>query len=885
MKYRCCHEQRRLKVSEDPTLNGIEYLEVIDHDLAHDDPLRQRTLLVHFFKPVPTGKKALTAANVRIDGGERIRGVKVLWAAAASPEPTQLVAPDPPDTAAAEAPTLALVNRLEDGPGTLVVRTDEAGDFSTYTLRLVASPDSDAPPEGFDPCLQEVAFAFKAQCPSDFDCAPPRTCVPQTDEPPEIDYLAKDYPGFRRLILDRLSQLVPQWRQSSEADMGVAVAELLAYVCDHLSYQQDAVATEAYLNTARRRVSLRRHAVLVDYPMHDGCNARAWVQVQTSADSLSLSLAGLRFLTQCGDFDPEIAPGPKLEAAMRASPLVFEAMLDPRLRNGANADEYRQSLYAAHNEMRFYTWDDESCCLQQGATRATLKGAFPALAKGDVLVLEERVGPLTGEPGDADPSHRHAVRLTGAQTRDDPLGGQAITEISWASADALPFSLCVSGDNHGKMTYLDNIGVARGNIVLVDHGRTITSGDLGQTLDAEKLGTVPQPSLINVAACCVDPCKPPPPDAIPPRYRPVLAKRPLTQAAGQFVDAAGGLKGTQPYPFDSFGPAAHAIDADMRNVVPQLDLTSVYKGTTNSWSARRNLFGSKANDHDFVVEVDEAGDAALRFGDNALGMRPESTTAFSASYRIGNGAAGNVGPESIAHIVGATGAILGVRNPCAARGGVDAEDAASVRRHAPQAFRTQQRAVTLDDYARVAGQDTRVQRAAASMRWTGSWYTVFLTVDPVAGAQASDVKAELPGEVDPYRMAGVDLECNDPHYVSLQIGLHVCVMDDYFRSEVRRQLMLLFSNRALPDRKRALFHPDNYTFGQSVFLSQLYEAAHNVPGVAAVQVTKFQRQGTDDPSWLMRGEFPIGPFEIARMDNDPNYPEHGVLELDIHGGK
>jgi hypothetical protein len=35
----------------------------------------------------------------------------------------------------------------------------------------------------------------------------------------------------------------------------------------------------------------------------------------------------------------------------------------------------------------------------------------------------------------------------------------------------------------------------------------------------------------------------------------------------------------------------------------------------------------------------------------------------------------------------------------------------------------------------------------------------------------------------------------------------------------------------------------------------------------------------------MRGEFPIGPFEIARMDNDPNYPEHGVLELDIHGGK
>ena len=73
---------------------------------------------------------------------------------------------------------------------------------------------------------------------------------------------------------------MPQWQERNPADLGVALVELLAYVGDHLSYQQDAVATEAYLGTARRRVSVRRHARLVDYPMHDGCNARAWVQVQ-----------------------------------------------------------------------------------------------------------------------------------------------------------------------------------------------------------------------------------------------------------------------------------------------------------------------------------------------------------------------------------------------------------------------------------------------------------------------------------------------------------------------------------------------------------------------------------------------------------------------------
>src|SRR5262249_57995500 len=103
---------------------------------------------------------------------------------------------------------------------------------------------------------------------------------------PDIDYLAKDYQGFRRLMLDRLSLLAPGWTERSAADIGVMLVELLAYAADNLSYRQDAIANEAYLATARRRVSVRRHARLVDYALHDGCNARAWVQVRVSADQL-----------------------------------------------------------------------------------------------------------------------------------------------------------------------------------------------------------------------------------------------------------------------------------------------------------------------------------------------------------------------------------------------------------------------------------------------------------------------------------------------------------------------------------------------------------------------------------------------------------------------
>ena len=136
---------------------------------------------------------------------------------------------------------------LEEPANVLLVRTDSRGDFSLYTLRLVAGATSDEPPAGFDPLLASVEFSFKVECPTDFDCLPACDCPPEAREAPAIDYLAKDFQSFRSLMLDRLSLLAPDWTERSTPDVGIALVELLAYVADELSYRQDAVATEAYL--------------------------------------------------------------------------------------------------------------------------------------------------------------------------------------------------------------------------------------------------------------------------------------------------------------------------------------------------------------------------------------------------------------------------------------------------------------------------------------------------------------------------------------------------------------------------------------------------------------------------------------------------------------
>ena len=79
--------------------------------------------------------------------------------------------------------------------------------------------------------------------------------------------------------------------------------------------------------------------------------------------------------------------------------------------------------------------------------------------------------------------------------------------------------------------------------------------------------------------------------------------------------------------------------------------------------------------------------------------------------------------------------------------------------------------------------------------------------------------------------------------------------------------------------------PTTFRFGQTVYLSPIYAAARKVAGVTSVTATVFQPQGVNDTSFLANGEIPIGPLQIASMDNDPSYPNHGQLTLTLVGGK
>jgi hypothetical protein len=881
----CQDERRRGDVREAPLL-GIDYVEVSSKD---------RQLLEVFF--LGKAPQNVRTANIRITGGRRTPDVQ---------------------------PISVRVERQRDPTrdDVLEVRVNQEGDFSEYTLSFIeldeAGKPTGQPMAGFDARYASATFHFRVDCPSDLDCKQPEICPPPSRPQPDINYLAKDYASFRQLILDRMAVTLPQWPERHTADIGIMLVELLAYAADYLSYYQDAVATEAYLGTARQRISIRRHARLVDYFLHEGCNARAWLTIATDTDG-PLDPENIYFTTPIPSAsDKHLFQEAELARVPAGSFEIFEPLVPDRSR--------QIQIYAAHSEIHFYTWGDCECCLPKGATSATLVDTGLHLAPGDVLIFEEVLGPKTGSPADADPSHRQAVRLTEVTKGFDALypvegseSGQPIVEIEWCFEDALAFPLCISAKMPAPdCTCKTNISVARGNVVLVDHGaRTV-----------EEIGTVGTKSSQETCGC---ECQPPGITVTAAGFGPQLSQVPLTWS--------------QPLP--PCFCAAPGLVQDPRQALPPMTLTGVETTAggdiTTVWTPKRDLLESGATDTDFVVEIDNDGIAHLRFGDGSLGLMPRAGMRFRAKYRVGNGAAGNVGAESISCIVfrkltEGVGNLV-PRNPISASGGIDPESIDEARMFAPTAFKnTLERAITADDYAALASDNARrlrersalfeasapapeklareaqeeesgeelppisdictqpfrqLQGAKARLRWTGSWNQVLVAADPLGTEDADpELLQEIRAYLEPYRRVGHDLYVRPAQYVGIDLGMHVCVLPNFLRGHVEGALLDVFSDRVLSDGTKGFFHPDNLTFGDGVYASRIVAAAQSVTGVSSVRLTRLKRLvvgeappvpgDSDVPD---SGVLPLGSFEIARLDNDPNFPENGRLTLTLGGGR
>ena len=633
----------------------------------------------------------------------------------------------------------------------------------------------------------------------DFDCAPALR-LPARGPPsaPAIDYLAKDYQRFRRLMLDRLSLLAPELDGAQRAPTSASRSSSCSPTSPTSSRTgRTRSPPRRTSHTARRRTSLRRHARLVDYVVHEGCNARAWVRVLVDVDGVVPAAAATPLLTRVPD-----AAGRGSRPAARRSSRARGAAPSCSRRSRRCADEL---LYASHERFDFWTWGDAGCCLPRGATVGDARSATTRSCRPATCSCSRRSqGRVTGAPTTPTRRSALAVRLDARQSRRATRPAASSTtrrrttpstspRSRWDDADALPFPLCISRRGRRRARRRE----AWGNIVLADHGRTRPGR-------AARRGAAPVLPTVERDGC--DPCDTRSragPDPLPadarrtrrvtqtrgrrPREVRARCRRPPGDSTSELASrtVARRVPGRcsrasrhprRTSPSSAAATASWSVSDGDTVALPQLGrrdaarcsrrpvlaaersrrirarpcrpiaLAARCSDRHEPWTPQLDLLGSDGD----AARVRRRGRARRRrrccaSATASTAAGPSTGTAFDGDLprrqrrrRQRRRAARS--PTSSRR----DGVVLGVTNPLPAGGGIDPEPADAIRRDAPEAYlAVQERAVTAADYARGRSErDPHVQRPPATFRWTGSWHTVFVTADRAGGLRRSTTAFE-----------------------------------------------------------------------------------------------------------------------------------------------
>ena len=677
---------------------------------------------------------------------------------------------------------------------------------------------------GFDPVFASLEFRFRPGCFS-ANCKP-LTAYPPAEAQPSIDYLAKDYDSFRHTMIAAMMQRVPNWQASTEAQLDVVLLDLFSAAADELSNYQDRVMQEAYWPTAQKRISLRRHARLMGYYPYEGNQSSSTLALNFPGPA-SYTVAAWKTASCTGTFPPQ------------PNAVTFVV----------SADTYIDSVFSS---LELYTWSDAIPLLPKGATSAELafsSAAGASYAEGLVtqgkiqrLLVQEWLNPATGQAGGADANKRQIVHLTKAKAFTDPLTGDALLRVHWSAADALTDTYCFVVNVNGLR--VPGISLFHGNLVDVVQGTN-------RTLEYVPSGTPLTPGVYEYqlnAAGAVE-CR------LPPAW-PVL----WTKTSNQGYD----------------------------NPVSTVEVQVTDASGVTIWTEVPDQIRSEATDPNFVVETDENLRSLVRFGDGVNGAVLANDASVNISWLSGYGPDGNVGRDTITGFDASLAAEVAVGtcwNPFDVSDGAAPESADVIRRRVPEAFLyNQERAVTLADYRARAEEIAGVARAEARYMWTGSWRTVRVSIDPEGTTTLSDeLRSTVESALDAVHLIGEDVEIRAPEYVPLAIVLDVCISPDAWIDDVSPEIEQAFSNGYTEDGQLAFFNPDRWTFGQSLYASQIEGVLTEIEGVehmVSLSMARWWNQ-TVTSSTVMT----MGPSEIVLLANDPSKLEEGTITITYHGGR
>lgn len=336
-----------------------------------------------------------------------------------------------------------------------------------------------------------------------------------------------------------------------------------------------------------------------------------------------------------------------------------------------------------------------------------------------------------------------------------------------------------------------------------------------------------------------------------------------------------GDSGFGEYLGESDGTADQLFALPSSQVVRESIQIFVYDGINYIPWSRVDYFSDYGPlDRVFAVNDPGTGEISVEFGDGVSGLVPALSHLIYCVYQTTEGTLGNVPagaidtiesiPDLTSDEVAVISGSLQITNNSAATGGSNPESTESIRTQAPLAYRTANRAVTLEDYQNIALSVPGVGQASAyaddptsvvvivsPYRTPGTaevrpGYELFLA-DWVETPELLSLKDDVDTRLGQASLAGIDFAVIGPTYVTVYLAVTVDVMDGVRQSDAK-----VLIEQAILSR----FDYSQVAFGAKIFPLDLVGLVTSLGNIAnSAEVTRLNINSNLDNS--------IGTIEAA----------------------
>lgn len=283
---------------------------------------------------------------------------------------------------------------------------------------------------------------------------------------------------------------------------------------------------------------------------------------------------------------------------------------------------------------------------------------------------------------------------------------------------------------------------------------------------------------------------------------------------------------------------------------------SVYEGTVVSgsptaitYSYSSDIASEDAAARVFTLEVTSDGVMQVIFGNGINGKIPANNAEIKVSYRYGQGYAGNISNGRVtAFDTGSAIEGLIISSSSSTSGGSDSESLESMKANIPLMFRTQDRAVSLQDFKDLAIRVPQVAKATCDndgsnvMVYGVPYQANYLNQATNSLAISNTIQNAIITYFEPRTMVGASVGAAAS--VTLQpVNITATI-------NVKPQYVAQLVKDAVEVELNKFFVFDSVSFGQVLSIGSIYRAIQNVEGVDYTSISVFSVTSSGTSSTL-----------------------------------